>query len=132
MEQRHAYGRAGDDTLIGGGGDTFYDEFGNDTLQGGDGADLFYILETQDNDTVEGGLGGGWTDVIELQDDAGGNKIGKYGTAWTLQLDSGSIEGSRTGGQSGRWIDLTDDAAGTITMQDGTEIDFTGIEHIQW
>lgn len=30
------------------------------------------------------------------------------------------------------WLDLTDDAAGAITMQDGTEIDFTGIEYSQW
>ena len=29
-------------------------------------------------------------------------------------------------------IFLTDDASGTITMQDGTEIDFADIEKIQW
>lgn len=48
-----------------------------------------------------------------------------------MQLDSGSIEPSDTDPGNG-WLDLTDDDAGTITMQDGTEIDFTGIEHIQW
>jgi hypothetical protein len=101
-------------------------------MYGGNGADLFVILQGQGNDTIDGGNGGGgWTDIIELQDGNGGNNIGAYGSDWTLSLDSGSVEASNTSTTDG-WLDLTDEAAGTIIMQDGTEIDFTGVEHIQW
>ncbi|MGI9489417.1 MAG: DVUA0089 family protein [Geminicoccaceae bacterium] len=134
-------GSTGDDTLAGGAGsdvlhglsgsDTLNGGAGDDTLLGGDGADLFILLQGQGNDAISGGAGGGWTDTIELQDGSGGNAIGTYGSDWTVQLDSGSVESTGSDAQNS-WLDLTDDAAGTITMQDGTEIDFTGIEHIQW
>jgi len=104
---------------------------GDDRLFGHDGADLFILLQGQGNDRVEGGAGGGWTDTIELQDADGGSDIGAYGSDWTLELDSGSVEASDTNATDG-WLDLTDDASGTITLQDGTEIDFSQIEHIQW
>ncbi len=126
------HGDAGNDLLVGeGGNDQFYGGEGSDTIYGGDGHDIFFILQGQGNDTISGGAGGGWTDTIELQDGSGGNTIGTYGTDWTVQLDSGSIESTGSDAENS-WLDLTDDAAGTITMQDGTEIDFTGIEHIQW
>jgi len=117
------YGGDGDDTLAG--------RSGNDTLYGEDGADLFIVLQGQGNDTIDGGSGGGWTDVIELQDGDGGNNIGAYDVDWTVAIENGSIEGSGSSGDQS-WLELSDDASGTITMQDGTEIDFTGIEHIQW
>jgi len=126
------HGDEGDDLLVGGSGnDTLYGGAGTDTLTGEDGDDLFVLLQGQGNDTVDGGSGGGWTDTIELQDGAGGNNIGDYGSDWTMELDNGSVESADTSTTDG-WLNLTDDAAGTITMQDGTEIDFTGIEHIQW
>ncbi|MGI9487619.1 MAG: cadherin domain-containing protein, partial [Geminicoccaceae bacterium] len=125
-------GGAGADLLYGGGGnDTFYSGDGSDSLYGGDGADLFFLLQGQGNDTVDGGLGGAWTDIIELQDGAGGNNIGNYGSDWTIQLDSGSVESMGADAEKS-WLDLTDDASGSIIMQDGTEIDFTGIEQFQW
>ena len=123
---------AGDDLVYGGSGDdTIHGGAGDDTLYGDAGDDLFVLLQGQGNDTVSGGTGGGWTDIIELQDAGGGSNIGTYGTDWTLVLDTGSIEASDTDPTDG-WLDLTDDAAGTITMQDGTEIDFTGVEYLQW
>ena len=127
------YGDAGNDMLVGeGGDDVLYGGAGDDSMYGGNGADLFVILQGQGNDDVYGGNGGGgWTDIIELQDGGGGNNLGTYGSDWTLSLDSGSVEASDTSTTDG-WLDLTDEAAGTIILQDGTEIDFTGIEHIQW
>ena len=134
-------GSTGDETLTGGAGsdvlhglsgsDTLNGGAGDDALLGGDGADLFILLQGQGNDTISGGAGGDWTDTIELQDGSGGNAIGTYGSDWTVQFDSGSVESTGSDAQNS-WLDLTDDAAGTITMQDGTEIDFSGIEHIQW
>jgi Ca2+-binding RTX toxin-like protein len=135
------YGDGGDDVIDGGAGDDLiYGHDGNDTITGGagndtiygdSGDDLFIVLQGQGNDTVNGGVGGGWTDIIEMQDANGGSAIGTYGSDWTLDLDIGSVESSNTDPVGG-WLDLTDDAAGTIIMQDGTEFDFTGIEYIQW
>ncbi len=115
------YGEAGDDVIDGGSGD--------DQLYGGDGADHFLIIQGQGNDFVSGG-DGAWTDVIELQSGDSGS-VGSFGSDWTVDLTNGEIESANTEGDGG-WLDLTDDAAGTITLQDGTEIDFEGIEHIQW
>ncbi len=123
-------GGAGNDTLYGGDGDdSMFGGDGNDYLSGGDGNDLFILMQAQGSDRISGGVGGGWTDVIELQDDNGA--IGDYGSDWTITIESGEIKSSGSD-SNGSWLDLTDDASGYITMQDGTEISFDGIEHIQW
>ena len=111
------WGGEGDDTLTANGGD--------DTLYGEEGSDLFIINEDSSafSATVEGGDGGGWTDVIELRDQGGGDPT----AGWTYQLDSGTVESS-----GADFLDLSDDAAGMITLVDGSTIDFTGIERIEW
>ncbi|MDJ0609183.1 MAG: cadherin domain-containing protein [Kiloniellales bacterium] len=111
------WGGEGDDTLTANGGD--------DTLYGEEGSDLFIINEDSSafSATVEGGDGGGWTDVIELRDQGGGDPT----DGWTYQLDSGTVESS-----GADFLDLSDDAAGMITLVDGSTIDFTGIERIEW
>jgi Ca2+-binding RTX toxin-like protein len=113
-------GGAGSDILDGGAGDdTINGGSGIDTLIGGDGSDLFLLAEGLGNDSVAGGASVAWTDVIEL-DGAGGGSIGTYNTDWTLTLDSGTVESSNTDPDSG-WLDLSQDSAGTIVLQDGTE-----------
>ncbi|MBG53991.1 MAG: hypothetical protein CML99_16490 [Rhodobiaceae bacterium] len=118
-------GGAGNDILNGGNGDDIlFGGAGDDTLKGDDGSDLF-IFQTgnDDHDTIIGGSGGGWTDTIQLQANGGGY----LDMDWTLSLDSGSIDTSGLGS-----YDLTDDASGTITFADGSEITFEGIERIEW
>lgn len=45
-----------------------------------------------------------------------------------MTLDGGSvIEGEGEG-----FMDLSEDSSGTITMDDGTEINFDGVEKIVW
>ncbi|MEQ9518387.1 MAG: cadherin-like domain-containing protein, partial [Parvibaculum sp.] len=128
------YGLSGNDTLQGGGGndmlfggagdDVLFGGSGDDTLDGGAGSDLF-IFQTGngDSDYIDGGSGGGWTDTIQLQANGGGH----LDMDWTLSLDSGSIDTSGLGS-----YDLSDDASGTITFADGSEITFDGIERIEW
>ncbi len=113
------YGEGGDDTLIGG--------TGNDTLNGGDGNDLFIFQEGDGADVIIGGSGASWTDTIELQDAFGGGDLGTYGTDWTVTLSEGTIDSHNENS-----IDLSDDADGIITLQDGSTIDFTDIERIEW
>ena len=97
------FGGAGADTLDGGGGDNrLSGGIGNDTLTGEAGTDNLY-----------GGTGGG--------------SPGSHGSDWTVNLTSGTIDAT-----GGNYLDLSDDAAGTITLQDGSQVSFEGIERIEW
>ncbi len=119
------FGGDGDDELKGGkGDDVLFGGAGDDTLKGEDGSDLF-IFETGngDSDYIDGGSGSSWTDTIQLQANGGGSIT----MDWTLELDDGSIENSGMGS-----YDLSEDASGTITFADGSEITFDNIERIEW
>jgi Ca2+-binding RTX toxin-like protein len=136
------YGENGKDELYGGdGNDTLYGGNGKDTLYGNDGDDVLYL--DSDNDTafggdgndhfmfgfgdgvneVNGGTGNTWIDVIELE----GISSPPGGGDWTLQIEEGSVEVS-----AADHLVLSDDSAGTITLSDGSAIDFEGIERIEW
>ncbi len=108
-------GNAGDDTFQGLGG--------ADTLYGGDGSDNFIVGEGDGNDTIDGGAAGGWTDSITLQN-ADGSAVGD---GWTVSLTSGTEQSD-----DGSTKTFSDDAAGTITLEDGTEIAFQNIEHVEY
>ncbi len=115
-------GDAGNDVLEGGGGnDTLSGGDGVDTLYGEDGHDLFLVTQGEGNDVIEGG-GGSWTDTIEIQPLADGSALN-----WTIDLDPGATVTS-----SGANVLTGTDLSGTITFDDGTEIDFREIEQIQW
>ncbi|MFK8033463.1 MAG: calcium-binding protein, partial [Hyphomicrobiales bacterium] len=117
-------GGAGDDTLKGGSGDDILrGGAGDDTLRGNVGDDIFIYEVGDGSDTVVGGSDGGWTDAVELQ----GFSANSYGADWTLELTSGSVVG-----ESETTLDLSDDASGTITMDDGSTIDFQQLEQINW
>jgi Ca2+-binding RTX toxin-like protein len=128
---------AGDDTLIGGGGnDTLHSEAGNDTLRGGtgddtlyggQGNDLFIFAQGDGSDMAHGGAGASWVDTISLQDASGGNDIGAYGTDWTLTITSGSIATVGDG-----FIDLSQDADGYVTLQDGSQVTFQDMERVEF
>lgn len=94
---------------------------GDDVISGGAGNDLFSFGEGDGDDTADGGEG--WLDTVRLDDVAGGPGEG----AWNLQLDSGSIEEQAEG-----YISLSQDASGTITLSDGSEMDIQAIERIEW
>lgn len=52
---------------------------------------------------------------------------GPPANGWTYVLDSGVVETS-----GADFLDLSDDATGTIILVDGSQIDFSGIERIEW
>lgn len=126
------HGGAGDDRLIGGAGDDHIrGGSGNDTIIGGDGEDQLYgnagddlfVLEAGGNTSVHGGHG--WTDTMDLSNVVDG---GPDGGDWTISLDSGSsIEA--TGSD---YLELSNDASGSITLDDGSVISFDGLERIEW
>ncbi len=94
---------------------------GDDTLTGGDGDDIFLYESGDGSDTVSGGAG--WTDAIGLE----GFDSGSYGTNWSVSLSSGTIVD-----ETGNSLDLSDDAAGTINFDDGSQINFDQLEQINW
>ncbi|MEM9812337.1 MAG: hypothetical protein AAF913_06660, partial [Pseudomonadota bacterium] len=125
-------GGAGNDILVGGlGDDIFRGGVGDDDMDGGTGADTFFIGAVEGSDTVTT-TADSWTDVIELEGMASGtaavagNTI--TGNGWTLVLDSGSSVLS----QGTDTLDLSNEAAGVITFDDGGSVDFNGIERIAW
>ncbi|MFD1695782.1 beta strand repeat-containing protein [Roseibium aestuarii] len=113
------YGHAGDDLIVGGTRD--------DTLYGGDGSDTFLYQMGDGDDTIHGGAGASWIDMIDLND--GAQALGTYGSDWSVTVTDGSITGvDMVNGE----ISLSDDAAGYIDLADGSRIDFTEIESIQF
>ncbi|MBT7756509.1 MAG: hypothetical protein HN732_04220 [Rhodospirillaceae bacterium] len=121
------------DTLVGNGdvnvftgnagNDTFQGLGGVDTLTGGAGSDNFIVGEGDGNDIIDGGAAGGWTDSITLQN-ADSSSVG---SGWTVSLTTGSETSD-----DGSTKTLSDDAAGTITLEDGTQIAFQNIETIDY
>ena len=121
-------GEDGDDTLSGdAGSDTLFGGKGDDVLYGGgdvafgdDGSDTFVFYAGDGNATFEGGANG-WTDTLDLH-----NADGNYAPDdWTIELTSGSIVE-----QTDNQITLSDDASGTATNSDGSEVSFEGVESI--
>ncbi|WP_422004255.1 cadherin domain-containing protein [Pyruvatibacter mobilis] len=116
-------GGDGNDTLqAGSGNDILRGGAGNDSLDGGSGEDLFLFGMGDGSDTADGGTG--WTDTIRLEN-ADGTSL--EASDWTISLDTGSISA-----QDDDSLDLSSDATGVITLSDGSEISFEGIERIEW
>lgn len=112
-------GGVGGDQLFGGvGNDTLNGGSGDDTLVGGEGNDIFTFGAEDGNDTVQGG--DGWLDTMQLDSAPGEN-------SWSLELDEGSVVEQADG-----YVALTNDASGTVTLDNGDQIQFDGIERIEW
>ncbi|WVX51160.1 hypothetical protein ROLI_042610 [Roseobacter fucihabitans] len=127
------YGGDGNDTLYGDDGiDFLTGGAGNDLLYGGDDSDAFFIAAMQGNDTVDGGAGGAWTDTINLEGMGAGATNVSGGTVdgdgWTLVLDGGHSVNSLNSGV----LELSSDASGVVTFDDGGTVTFTDVERVTW
>ena len=105
-------GGKGDDLLVGGTGD--------DVMDGGEGKDAFVVGVGQGNDVIDGGSGSDTLVVVDA------NGVVADPSQWTLNLDAGSYT------QHGDRFDLSSDAKGTITLEDGSVVSFDNIERIDW
>ncbi|MFK7762711.1 MAG: hypothetical protein AB8B62_05580 [Roseobacter sp.] len=126
-------GGDGNDTLFGGvGDDSLEGGAGDDLLQGADGDDVFFIAAMQGNDVVEGGAGGSWTDTLQLDGMGGGvtsvNGDTVDGDGWTLVLDGGHSVTSLNSGV----LELSSDASGVVSFDDGGSVAFVDIERVTW
>ncbi|MBF0358039.1 MAG: hypothetical protein HQL70_05480, partial [Magnetococcales bacterium] len=118
-------GGEGNDQIDGGAGDdTFITGNGNDHMDGGDGSDLFIFgADSGGMNDVDGGAGQGWVDTIQIE-----GVEGPPGGDWTIDTDA-----EYTIDAENNTIDFTDgDASGTITLEDGSTLDFDNIEDITW
>lgn len=83
---------------------------------------MFVFNAGNGTDTVHGG--GGWLDAARIQGaDGGAINVNDFG----IELTSGSIEEQADG-----YVALSQDAAGTVTLNDGSELHFDGLERIEW
>ena len=89
---------------------------------GGQGDDLFIFGSGDGADYFQGG--DGWSDTVQL-DDVSGGPGGDSG--WTLQVDEGA---GYTQTDSG--IEFDAEASGVITLDDGSELTFDGVEKLEW
>ena len=117
------FGGAGDDRLEGGAGDdALTGGLGDDTLIGGAGDDVFMYADGDGADVIRAG-GGDWTDMIRFE--GGIESLGEFGVDWTVELTRGSIDSVDADA-----IDLSQNADGVITLNDGSTIEFQDLEQI--
>jgi len=104
---------------------------GADTLYGGLGDDHYMAAVGQGGLNIVDSGGASWTDTIDLQGMTGTVDFSGQtasGVGWTLLLDNGdSFEG-----QTSDTLDLSDGASGIITFDDGSIVDFSGVERVTW
>ena len=111
-------GGAGNDILIGGAGD--------DNAVGGAGDDVYVFEALGDTDSFSGGNGGGWTDVVSLDVDI--SSLPNPSDPWTITVGGNEVNYDVALG----YVDLGPDASGSITFDDGSTVNFDGVEGIEW
>ncbi len=111
------------DILDGGvGNDTIDGGLGNDVMTGGDGSDVFVYAQGDGADVIDGGAGG-WTDAILIE--GGVSSLGEFGADWTVELTEGAIIS-----QDSDSVIFSEDSAGSISLNDGTTLEFENLEQI--
>jgi hypothetical protein len=114
---------AGDDTVLGGAGDDTIDGgAGDDDVMGGAGDDLFIFGSGDGADYFHGG--DGWSDTIQIDGVDGGPGAD---AGWAMQVDEGV---GYTETENG--IEFDAEASGVITLDDGSELTFDGVEKLEW
>jgi len=114
----HIEGNRGDDTIVGGAGD--------DSVSGGSGNDTYIFNPFEGNDTFQGGDGGGWTDTVQLN--ANADPDADPENPWTIAIDGDQVQYDL----AAHALELNPDTSGVITLSDGSELTFDGIERIEW
>jgi VCBS repeat-containing protein len=118
-------GGEGNDNLIGGDGDDLLSGgAGKDNVSGGEGSDTYIYNPFDGNDSFSGGAGGGWTDTIALSADGSSDPD----NPWTITVDGQELEYD----MAAQALELNPDTSGVVTMADGSELSFEGIEKIEW
>ncbi|MEO0421607.1 MAG: cadherin domain-containing protein [Pseudomonadota bacterium] len=101
--------------------ETFTGGAGDDAVDGAGGDDLyqFFAMDTGTN-SFDGGTG--W-DAVALEVPAGSDD-----TPWTIEVDGQTIDYDLDAGT----IDLDADSSGTITYEDGSQLEFERLDNIFW
>ena len=113
----------GDDTVASGDGDDIIDGgAGNDRIDSGAGDDLFIFGAGDGSDYFNGG--DGWSDTVQLEgvDSGHGRDSG-----WAVQVEGGVGDIETENG-----IEFVEEVAGSITLSDGSEWTFDGVEKLEW
>ena len=89
---------------------------------GEDGSDTFLLLEASGQNIFRGG-GGNWIDVIDVQGANGADP----GNGWDFTLTDGTVISLIDGVAT-----LSKGSSGTISLDDGTTLTFTGVEELNF
>ena len=118
-------GSAGDDTISGGqGNDKLSGGAGDDIVYGNEGNDHYYFSPFEGNDEFHGGEG--WTDTIHI--DATADPNADPDNPWTITVDGEELEYDLAAGA----LELDPDTSGIVTLSDGSELSFSGVDSIEW
>ena len=95
---------------------------GNDEAYGGSGNDTYVFGLEDGHDSFHGGSG--WTDVVQL-DTSGMNDPDN---PWVIEVNNEVVEYDL----ASHALELGPDSSGTITLEDGSQLDFDGVDKIVW
>jgi Ca2+-binding RTX toxin-like protein len=113
----------GDETVASGDGDDIIDGgTKNDTIDNGAGDDLFIFGAGDGSDYFNGG--DGWSDTVQLEGVDSGPSVD---SGWALQ-----VEGRVGDTETENGIEFDEEVAGSITLSDGSELTFDGVEKLEW
>ncbi|MCB1742900.1 MAG: hypothetical protein KDK91_21170, partial [Gammaproteobacteria bacterium] len=101
-----------------------YGGAGEDLAYGGDGNDIYHFDAFDGRDHFDGGAG--WVDVIAL--DASGNPNAPADSPWTVEVNGEMVQFD----MADQALELSPDSSGVITLHDGSELSFEGVERIIW
>ncbi|HEB95995.1 MAG TPA: hypothetical protein ENI96_06140, partial [Sedimenticola thiotaurini] len=120
------HGDSGNDRLDGGAGDDLLSGgSGNDAAFGGEGNDTYLFDPFDGVDTFDGGSGG-WTDAVQLDADA--DPAADPDNPWTIEINGEVVEYDL----AAHALELDPDTSGVITLDDGSQLVFDGVERIEW
>uniref|UniRef100_A0A1S7LMZ9 Hemolysin-type calcium-binding region n=1 Tax=Magnetococcus massalia (strain MO-1) TaxID=451514 RepID=A0A1S7LMZ9_MAGMO len=128
-------GTDGADNITGtAGDDTYVMTDGADNINAGAGDDLFIFGMNEGSDFISGGAG--YTDVIRMDGMTDDPTINLDAVDnWTIETDASYSIESNVNIDGNLFDQLTfddGDAAGTITLEDGSELQFDGVDQIVW
>jgi hypothetical protein len=131
-------GGEGDDNI------TLQGKYANADIYGGEGNDIvtgsyesndtYHFGMGQGDDTFNGGGGMGWADSIMIDSSTPVLITQDSANSWTLIVDGqeATLTTDVAGTVNDNHIDFDGAATGTLTMADGSSVNFQNVDHVEW
>jgi len=128
---------AGDDTVSLQGkyaSANIFGDIGNDIITAETGNNIYHFGGGQGHDTFNAGSGLGWADCIILDSTTSVSITQNDTYSWTLIVDghSATLSTDVTGVINENRLDFAGSANGSLTLHDGSTLNFNNVEHVEW